>query len=444
MSKNKKVFSNRVIAGLLVVLLGLAVFFGQGFSPRVNVRAAPTPAPSGIITIDANIKYQVIQGFGSSERVFDDPHMFNNNADARTGRAATTLTQSQQDDVYRMLYTELGLTRVLPVFEAGWLEEVNDNHDPYVTDPNSFNFDWKRNDAHVDYVNRAIPFGLQTYIPKPNGWEPWMNNHPDPAEIAEWTLARLGRWKQLGREPQFYSLINEPSHINDAWTGALLRDVIKNLGPRMRAKGIKTMLIVPDELNPTRGFQQMSIILADPVARQYVGAISTHLYQDSNSNMSKLKLLSEQYDLPIWMTEYSILELRQDGKGIEAFEWALLMHDLLATYNVSAIDYMWGFFGDWVGTDQQLVALKTNGSKYEGAERTKEFYLTGQYSKYVRPGSRRIGSSSDDSGIKVTAYTNGNNLTIVVLNSTTVSKNPLFTFLGLNEVSSLQSVRTSE
>lgn len=40
------------------------------------------------VAVDGGVRYQTMDGFGSSERVFDDPHVFENFNPA-TGRAAT-------------------------------------------------------------------------------------------------------------------------------------------------------------------------------------------------------------------------------------------------------------------------------------------------------------------------------------------------------------------
>src|SRR6266498_809637 len=96
------------------------------------------------VTIDASTVYQRMDGFGSSERVFDDPHVFNN-FNATTARAATVLTTAQQDEVLDRLYVDLRLTRVRPAQpdqtaegHMGGIEPRNDNGDPNVTDFSKF------------------------------------------------------------------------------------------------------------------------------------------------------------------------------------------------------------------------------------------------------------------------------------------------------------------
>jgi hypothetical protein len=125
--------------------------------------------------------------------------------------------------------------------------------------------------------------------------------------------------------------------------------------------------VVPDDLNATQAYQRSKIILADPEARQYVKALAFHLYDEPLSNVIKMKGLSEQYGIPLWMTEYS--------QG-NPFTWANTMHDLISTYNVTAVDYMFAFSG---GRD--LITLKHNGTRYLGFERNKHFYTASFHRK---------------------------------------------------------------
>src|SRR5581483_6559644 len=153
---------------------------------------------------------------------------------------------------------------------------------------------------------------------------------------------------------------------------------------------------------------------ADPVARSYVGALATHLYDESLTNVTKMRLLSEQYGLPLWMTEFSLALAGAVNLGNGPFDYAGLIHELLGTYNVSAVDYQWGFFGQWENKSQ-LVILNHNTSgaqSYTGYTLTKEYYITGQYSKFIAPGAYRISADSTNSTIKVTAYLDWPQLTI--------------------------------
>lgn len=95
---------------------------------------------------------------------------------------------------------------------------VNDNDDPDVTDLTRYNFSWKRNDAHVELAKRAKARGVKTIYPTSIGFEGWMatNRVPAAPEAAKWIMTRIRRWRELGVELQYYSVIGDPYFALDA------------------------------------------------------------------------------------------------------------------------------------------------------------------------------------------------------------------------------------
>ena len=108
------------------------------------------------VTVDLRSKRQVMQGFGSSERVWSDPHVSNN--------PTTVIPESAQVSILRSLYGRLGLTRVRPVLDQGTQKQRG----------GSFEFQGKLGDAHIAYVKQARRYGLTTFFPGPVYLEPWI------------------------------------------------------------------------------------------------------------------------------------------------------------------------------------------------------------------------------------------------------------------------------
>lgn len=392
------------------------------------------------VAIDVRARHQTMQGFGTSERVFDDPHVFEN-FDPNTARAATLLTPAQQDEILDQLYTRLRLTWVRPATESG-IEPENDNQDPEVTDLSRFNFEWKRTDAHVDYVRRAMARGVQGFFLSPILRENWMgvSTDRDVAEYAEWSMAMIRRWRTLGVELPYFSPANEPGAESNPLSGPFLRDLIKKMGPKLRAEGFRTRFVVSDDLNPSAAYERCSTILADAQARKYVGAIASHLYGEDVSGMERLQNLASRYQLPLWMTEYSRGEM-----GGNAFDFAdRVMHPLIANYNTSLILYMWGFFGQWSGPEFQLITLTHRDEAYTGYQFDKMYYVLGQFSRFVPPGAIRVGASSSNHALKVTAFWNRDTLSIVVINNNARSATEKLSIRGLPGVNAVTATRTSQ
>ena len=387
------------------------------------------PVTDATVTLDPAQRFQTIQGFGSSQRLFDDPHL-TNTFDPVTQRAAIIPPPAEQAKILDALYVDLGLTRVR-VHPEGF-EPVNDNADPLSADLSKFNFAWRAVDGHIAQTKNLVARGVTTYYASPIIIESWMNAS-NPAEYAEWALVMLRRWRDQGLEMPYYSLMNEPGYSRSGiWSGAWLRDVAKILGARLKAEGFKTKLVVPDDVSPQDAYERLPTILGDPDARQYIGAVAYHLYGRGGEN--DVKQIAQQYNIPIWMTEWSTTDW---------FEWATAMQELLADDGVSAIDYMWGYFGDW--DRAQLVRVRVNGSSYAGFDFNRQYYAMGQYSRYVRPGAVRIAATSSDANVKVVAFVDETKVIVVATNVGSTDRAVRFE-LGANAtcLTKAESVRTSE
>jgi O-glycosyl hydrolase len=413
---------------------------------RLNVLAGPGSRTPAAADIPLGTVYQTIDGFGSSERVFDDPHVFDN-FDPATARAATVMSRSQQDAVLDALYVKLGLTRVRPVIGENppGIEPTNDNADPYATDPSAFNFGWKRLDAHAQYLARARSRGVRQSFLSPVFREPWMGTTTtnDVAEYAEWLLAIVRRCIEQGCGLTHISVANEPSYSRNPMSATFVRDVIKNLGPRLAEEGLDVKFVANDDVRSSAAAKQLRVILADPEARRYIGALATHLYDEPVSNLSAVVALGKRYGVPVWMTEFHRSSMHTARLGTAPLDWALLMHDLLATYDISAIDYMWGYFGEYDRGAASLMNLDNNGATYHGYTINKVYYYTGQYSRFVRPGAQRVSVASSDPRIRVTAYHRGSSRVLVAINPGPSPVHATLDAADLQGVSSMSTTRTS-
>ena len=399
-----------------------------GGAPACDASTEPAGADT-VVRIDTRAQLQPIDGFGTSVRIFDDPHVTETFSPA-TNRGAVVVPPGEQDAILDRLYRDLKLTRVRPTTEGG-VEPANDNADPAVTDASRLNFEWKRNDDHVAYYARAARRGASTVFLSPVSLESWMTS-VSPAEYVEWAMAVIRRWKSLGVELPYYSVANEPGGTINL-SGEFIRDVIRLLGPKLRAEGFATRILVPDDINPAEAYERLAIVMADAAARQYVGAVAYHLYGDLGPR-SEILRLADQYGLPVWMTEYY--------QG-DAFEWANTVHELLDSYGVRAVDYLWGFFGQWRTDGDALVTIRHEGDRYTGYTLNKQYYTFGQYTRFVAPGSRRVAVSGGDHSVRVTAFVKDGRTTVVAINNADRPWSTRFALAGGPCAGSAAAVRTS-
>ncbi len=415
---------------LIVMLLTLAVLVSYDFTSG-QFHTSRDVGKSVQIIVNADERYQTIDGFGSSQRVWKDRHLSNPGFIGPTPDVPTTIQDKLLDD----LYAKLGLTRV----RLG----VGHNTEPV---KGKFVFDCDASegcgvDARISYVRQARPYGLTTILVENNPMS-WMDGS-NPEDHAENTLALLLHWRSTGGEPQYQILMNEPSGSGKPWADAAWHlKVVKALGPRMRAAGLKTMLVIPDDLNACKAYPIAKTTLEDPGARKYVGAIAYHLYGGRPGCQRSMRALSEQYHVPVWMTEHT------RAPGYESsLEWAKEIHTLIADYGVSAVDILFGFFGDWVvkrGTEEDLIQITFGpDARYVSHRRTSKYYITGQFSRFVRPGYVRVGASSTNHTILTTSYRGDKRLVIVMINDNSREQVVDLSIKGVPVPRSFSVVRTS-
>jgi glucuronoarabinoxylan endo-1,4-beta-xylanase len=373
------------------------------------------------VAIDVRARRQEIHGFGSSERVWGDPHVSNT--------SPTSVPAQAQAAILTSLYRRLGLTRVRPVLDQG-IQRARGG---------SFNFAGKLTDDHVAFVRQAERYGLRTFFPAPVYLEDWMQPN-DPDGYVDYAMGVLERWRALGAEPAFYSPINEPEIARD-FPAEWLRDVVIRLGERLRAAGFRTKLVIPDDLNPVEAYRRAAAVLADPRARPHVGALAYHLYREGGpADYARFAELAAQHGLPVWMTEYFD---RAYSSWPGALRWAVTMHELITAGRVSAVDYLWGFFGSWEGR-ATLISIDFDGGDYRRHFAMPVYYLTGQFSRYVRPGYRRVRAEPSGAGpVLTSAYTGPGRLVVVAINTSSAAQPLRLSVRGARLRGRVEAVRTS-
>ncbi|HEX2723828.1 MAG TPA: glycoside hydrolase family 30 beta sandwich domain-containing protein [Gemmatimonadaceae bacterium] len=403
-------------------------------SPPPTPPAPPTPppppegplvtqpeTPNGTVTVDATALRQEMQGFGTSMRIFTDPHLIGRNGGPEN---SLQISSAEEDAVLRVLYEKIGLTRVRPL-------ALSRGTQPTLAD--TMRTVWVFADGHIDIVKRARSIGLREWWLSPLLLETWMDES-NVADYVDWAMRAIRYWKTQGVELAWYSIVNEPGYPPIKASPEFFHDAVILLGRRLADEGFRTKLVIPDDVHPISAVPVIRSVMSDPEARKYVGALATHLYGYPVSTMKELTDLAEQYGVPLWMSEFSVA----DGSPLE---WASLVHTLLSDYNVSAVDYMWGFFGD--NDTSQLVSLHHSGGKYSGFSITSPGYEMAQYAAYVRPGARRVLVTSTADDVRVSAFVLNGRVTIVALNSGQSDQPVKFSVSGVSGLEKLRVVRTS-
>ena len=377
---------------------------------RAGDAQTPSQSSPSMVVVDPSRTYQTIENFGTSLRVFDDPHLWRYRSEPNEP-PPPVLTRAQEDALLDLLYRDEGLS-YLRLSTDGGLEP---SHGKFV-------YDGRRLDSQIDVALRArergpvkVAFTILRYPP-----EPWMTN--SVSDYADYFVAVVNRAKEKGLAID-YLTFNEPTIPAD-----LMRDVIRSASRRLPPT---VRWILPDSKRPSLAEEYLPVLLGDKAVRSVTAAAATHLYAEDRiwPELSHLQPVVERYGVPLWMTEFS--------RG-DPWEWAALQHRLLVTYSVSAIDYMWGFFGAYDAA--QLIVLDVDhDGRYLGAHPRKQFAVMGQWSRYAKPGAQRIAATSDDAMILVSAFSSPDGTMLVACNLTDAAKTARIQMPG----ASVEIVRTS-
>ena len=91
-------------------------------------------------------------------------------------------------------------------------------------------------------------------------------------------------------------LFNEPLSGNGELAGGSVPeiiDIVKRAGARLRAEGFATMkFVIPAEETEELSLEHATAVLADPVARPFVGAIAYHPYPYGSTYASVPNILA--------------------------------------------------------------------------------------------------------------------------------------------------------
>lgn len=232
------------------------------------------------------------------------------------------------------------------------------------------------------------------------------------------------------------------------------RDFLKNyLGPTMRKAGLDDRKIIAWDHNRDLIYQRVSTILGDPEAARYVWGIGFHWYEPwSGGDMmfDNVRLVRETFpDKKLLFTEGTVDSFKAQDIGA----WRLGEYygrSMINDFNDGAVGWTdWNVLLDEQGGPNHVgnfcfapihADTKTGALTY-----TNSYYYIGHFSKFVRPGARRIACSPSRSALLATAFVNPDGKVSVVVMNRGDQKVSYFLWVDGNaaEVSSLpHSIQT--
>ena len=220
------------------------------------------------------------------------------------------------------------------------------------------------------------------------------------AAYAQYLTKYVEGMKAAGIGITAITVENEPLNPKNTPSMAMFADeegafIGKYLGPAFEAAGIKTEIQVYDH-NPDVPSYPLSI-LADPVAGKYVVGTAFHLYGGDATTFTAVH--NEYPNKNLYMTEQSVTQW-PGSNGLDIAE-PIERVMIGATRNWSRNALLWNLAADPHagphtnngGCGSCYGAITLDGDK---ATLNVAYYVAAHFSKFVRPGSVRIGSSELD------------------------------------------------
>jgi glucosylceramidase len=293
----------------------------------------------------------------------------------------------------------------------------------------------------IPMIKRAISAagGKLTLFASP--WSPpaWMKDNNDmlhggklkPEFYRTWAgyyAKFIKAYEKEGVPVWGVSLQNEPM-ATQRWESCLYtaeeeRDFLKNdLGPALKKAGLGDKKLIVWDHNRDLLYQRANTLLSDPEAARYAWGVGFHWYEDwsgGDQMFDNVKRVMEKFPgRNIMCTEacnspFSIKQLN-DWKWGERYGKAMIND-----FNNGSVGWTdWNILLDETGGPnhvQNFCFAPVHGDTKTGKLiYTSAFYYIGHFSKYIRPGARKIISSPSRSPLLSTAFMNPDGTVAVVV-----------------------------
>ena len=253
----------------------------------------------------------------------------------------------------------------------------------------------------------------------PDYYQPWANYY------AKFIKA----YEKEGIPIWGLTIQNEPMAVQ-RWESCIYsaedeRDFLKNyLGPTLEKEGLGDKNIIVWDHNRDLLFQRANVILNDPEASKYVWGTGFHWYEDWKDGVpmfDAVKRVQETYpDKNLIFTEgcnekYDISRLEnRDPKLAERYG-----KSMINDFNNGVVAWTdWNILLDQTGGPNHVGNLcfsPVHGDTETGILTfTNSYYYMGHFSKYIRPGAKRIASVSSSNNLLTTAFQNKDGSIIII------------------------------
>jgi len=300
-------------------------------------------------------------------------------------------------------------------------------------------------ERRIPFIKSAIAAagGRLTLFASP--WSPpaWMKDNGDmlhggflkPEDRQAWAdyfVKFVRAYEKEGVPVWGVTVQNEPM-ARQAWescnyTAAQERDFLKDyLGPTLAKAGLGGVKIMVWDHNRDLLYQRAQTILDDPAAAKYAWGVAYHWYETWSGGgplHENVRRVHEAYpDKPVFFSEGTI----EGFDPARLDDWSLgerYGREMIADFNAGVVAWTdWNVLLDERGGPNHVgnfcfAALHVDTRTHE-LRYTNIYPYMGHFSKFVRPGARRVAVAPSRDALESTAFLNPDgSLAVIVLNRT--------------------------
>ncbi|KAI0379260.1 glycoside hydrolase family 30 protein [Hypomontagnella monticulosa] len=367
------------------------------------------------VTVNLDQRYQTIDGFGASEAFQRAVQM-------------SKLTEEQQQYTLDLLFsTEKGAGLSILRNGIGSSPDMSSDHMVSIQPkspggPSSApKYVWDGSDNKQLWVSQeAVKRGVKTIYA--NAWSApgYMKTNNNDANGG--TLCGVGGascssgdWRQayanyLVQYIRYYQeanvtithlgFVNEPdlttSYASMRMSGSQAADFIKVLGPTLEKENLTHVGI--NCCDPEGWSTQASMLSQLGSVDQYISTITAHSYTSSPGSPLNTRHRTWQTEAADLNGAWQAAWFSSGGAG-DGQTWANNIYTALVNANASGYLY-------WIGAQTGVTNSKLIRIDGNNVSPSKRLWAFGQWSRFVRPGAVRVGTSGAPSGVRTSAFQN--------------------------------------
>ncbi|HVM50763.1 MAG TPA: glycoside hydrolase family 30 protein [Candidatus Acidoferrum sp.] len=292
--------------------------------------------------------------------------------------------------------------------------------------------------CRIPFIKAALAIAGKDFTMYASPWSPpaWMKSNGDMLHggklkpeygdaWANYFCKFIEAYERQGIPIWGVSVQNEPMAVQTwescIYTAGEERDFLKNhLGPALRKAGLKDKKIIIWDHNRSLMYQRAKEVLDDPEAAKYVWGVGFHWYM--GDYFENVKRVHEAYpQVNLLFTE--ACNYPYDTLRTNDWQWAENYgKSMINDFNNGAVGWTdWNVLLDEQGGPNHVhnycYAPVHGDTKSGEVYYLNSYYYIGHFSKFVRPGARRIIASSTMDQLLTTAFLNTDGkIAVVVMN----------------------------